>query len=417
MICAIDFGTSNSTVGLAAGGAARLIALEGDHVTLPSAVFYDFEDHITRFGRDATRAYTAHHEGRLLRALKSVLGTALIDETTQLGNRNLSFKTIIGTFVAHLKTRAETEAGRELTQVVMGRPVNFIDGDEVADARAQDQLEEIVRGQGFKEILFQYEPVAAALSYENTITEEQLVLVADIGGGTSDFSLVRVGPSRRGSADRWDDILANTGVHVGGTDLDLRLSLGQVMPLLGHGSRMRLSNGGEVAVPSLYYYDLATWHRIVFLYTRKFMAELSDMERTSLAPALIRRFANVVRERQGHLLAGHVEAAKVRLSDAQSAEIDLQFIEQELRAVVGREEFECNIERELEAIEKTVAECMAQAGVTSGHVSAVFLTGGSTAVPAVFQACTRLLPTSRIIEGDKFASVGLGLTLDAQKRF
>ncbi len=417
MVCGIDFGTSNSTVGLASGGVARLIPLEGENVTLPSAVFYDLEDHLTRFGRDAVAAYTAHHDGRLLRSLKSILGSNLIEDTTLVGTRSLSFKAVIGTFVRYLKAQAEAAAGKTLTQVVIGRPVHFVDGDDDADGQAQDQMEQIVRAAGFHDVLFQYEPVAAALSYELEVPREELVLVADIGGGTSDFSLVRVGPGRRGKQDRREDILANAGVHVGGTDLDTRLSLGQVMPLLGHGSRMRLSNGGEVAVPTSYYYDLATWHRIVFLYTHKFMAELNNVERISLSPDLIRRFAEVVRERQGHRLAGSVEAAKVGLSDTDSQAIDLDFIEEGLHALASRAGFEASITRELDSIERTIAGILADAGIGASDVSAVFLTGGSTAVPSVFSACTRLLPDSRIVEGDKFGSVGLGLVLDAQNRF
>ncbi len=417
MICGIDFGTSNSTLGVMVAGKPRLLPLEGEHVTLPSAVFYDEEERLTRFGRDAVAAYAARHEGRLLRALKSVLGSALVDETTQIAGRQVPFTSIIGDFLAHLKARAEKAGGSELTQVVLGRPVHFVDGDDTADRKAQEQLEQIAGSRGFKEIAFQYEPVAAALDYERAVSGEELVLVADIGGGTSDFSLVRVGPSRAGKPDRRQDILANTGVHVGGTDFDYRLSVGQVMPLLGLGSLMRLGNGARVAVPAVHYHDLATWHRIVFLYTRKCAAELASLRRDSLSPGLLERLHTVVESQLGHYLASRVEAAKVALSAGQSARVALDFIEADLQADLDRGGFEAAIGRELAGIEGAIGGCMAKAGIAPDEISAVFLTGGSTAVPAVHRACTRLVPQARIVEGDKFGSVGLGLAMDAGARF
>ena len=142
-------------------------------------------------------------------------------------------------FIAELKRRAETAAGRDFQRVVLGRPVFFVDDDPAADQTAQDTLGEIARQVGFTDIEFQFEPLAAAFDYESQIDREELVLVIDIGGGTSDFSLIRLGPGRAGKADRREDILAYGGVHIGGADFDKQLSLAHVMPLLGLGSQLR----------------------------------------------------------------------------------------------------------------------------------------------------------------------------------
>ena len=222
----IDFGTSNSTAGLFENGKPRLVPLEDGNVTIPSAVFFNFEDDRTYFGRGALEAYTANTEGRLLRALKSVLGTSLIREKTRIKARSMAFSDIIGGFIAYLKERLESEAGGPVEKVVLGRPVHFVDDD--ADGRRRTRRPNSKRRRarkGFRHIAFQFEPIAAALDYEQSVTREELALIVDIGGGTSDFSIVRVSPERAKAVERKDDILANAGVHVGGTDFDRLLSI------------------------------------------------------------------------------------------------------------------------------------------------------------------------------------------------
>lgn len=230
----IDFGTSNSTVGILAGDRPRLVALEDANATLPSAVFFNFEDNRTYFGRRAIADYTDNAEGRLLRALKSVLGSSLIHEKTRIKSRSVAFSEIIGEFIGFLKARLDDAVGEAVDHVVLGRPVHFVDEDPAADAAAQSELEKAARRQGFRHIEFQYEPIAAALDYEQSVLGEELALIVDIGGGTSDFSIVRVSPDSRSSSDRKQDILANAGVHVGGTDFDRLLSMASVMRALGY---------------------------------------------------------------------------------------------------------------------------------------------------------------------------------------
>jgi hypothetical chaperone protein len=414
--CGIDFGTSNSTVGIAQAGECALLPLEGGQPTLPSAIFYDFEDNRTRFGRDAVAAYTEGHEGRLMRALKSILGTSLIEDSTQIGNRRVAFGDIIATFLRHLKSVAEASSGNEVSRVTLGRPVRFVDGDDTADNRAQDQLEQAARRAGFSEIAFQYEPVAAALSYEANLTREELVLVCDIGGGTSDFSLIRVGPGRGGRPDRTEDILANTGVHVGGTDLDYRLSLSQVMPLFGLGSRIKLS-GGETAMPLAVYNDLSTWYRIVFLYRPQVLADLVALRGMCSNPGALDLLTRVIEGHHGYRVAGAVEAAKVALSDQGTANVVLDFILKDLACTVEQSRFDSAIAPEVSRIESAIATCFACAGITPDGIDAVFLTGGSTSVPAILKACTGLAGKARIVPGDRFGSVGLGLVIDAAARF
>src|ERR1051325_9127630 len=201
--CGLDFGTSNSALGVVRDGTPVLAPVEGAATLIPSAIFFDFEHHgRVLFGEDAIGAYIGQHEGRLMRSLKSILGSPLIDEKTAVGRKRIALTDVVEMFIRHLKSRAEAFLGEEIAQVVHGRPVRFVDGDDAADAKAQAVLEGIARRVGFRDIAFLYEPLAAAYHYEETATREELVLVADIGGGTSDFSVIRIGPERRALPDR-----------------------------------------------------------------------------------------------------------------------------------------------------------------------------------------------------------------------
>src|SRR5665647_1534691 len=248
-ICGLDFGTSNTTLGTIESHAPVLAALETGYTTIPSAIFYP-ADGAVLIGRKAVEAYVDGVPGRLMRSLKSVLGTALIDETTLMGRERTRFRDVIGYYLGAVKRRAEQATGRELRDVVHGRPVHFVDNDPEGDAKAEQTPREIAREVGFGGVTFQFGPIAAALDYERQISVEQIALIADLGGGTSDFSIVRLSPQRHGHADRASDILANDGVRIGGTDFDRQLSLGVVMPLFGFGSAMKRAG---LEVPCLLY--------------------------------------------------------------------------------------------------------------------------------------------------------------------
>jgi hypothetical chaperone protein len=416
--CGLDFGTSNSTVACALDGGPSLVAVEDDKTTIPSSIFFDFEDGSVSFGRKALRSYVEGYDGRLMRSLKSVLGHPLLDETVRIKRRAYTYGDIIGLLVAHLKRSADEAARADVSHVVMGRPVHFVDGDERADRKAQDSLEAIAKAQGFRHVEFQYEPIAAALDYEQNVEREQYALIADIGGGTSDFSIVRVSPEGRTRADRSGDVLANRGVHIGGTDFDRLLSMKAVMPHFGLNSETRSHFGGKILpVPNAYFGDLATWHRINLLYSPKTLRELDDLEKRSLAPTLLRRLRSVVERRQGHSIALGVERAKIALSDYETSEIDLSGIEPDLRVEVSRQILQSSVEDRLSALRRASLETLRQAGLPSETIDVIFLTGGSTAIPAVRAAVTEIAPQAKIVEGDLFGSVGLGLGLDAVRKF
>jgi hypothetical chaperone protein len=411
--CGVDFGTSNSTVGWVSPGAPLMLPLEDGKVTLPSVVFFNVDDDDVSYGRAALAEYLAGYEGRLMRSLKSLLGTSLMDGQTEVGGRALPFKMLLSQFIGELKHRAEHAAGRTFESVVLGRPVHFIDDDKAADQTAEDTLAGIARSVGFRHVAFQYEPIAAAFDYESQIDREELVLIADIGGGTSDFSLVRLSPERARHAERLGDILATGGVHIGGTDFDKYLSLGAVMPLLGYGSQL---NGGA-EIPSSYYFNLATWHTINLAYTKKMQGQLNELVRDAREQAKLLRLQNLIEERAGHWLAIKVEEGKIALSDAESVALDLDRLHPPVTLELQRALFESAIGHLVGSIEQTVNKLLSDAGLRAEQIDTVFFTGGSSGVKMLRERIAALVPGARKVEGDLFGSIGAGLALDAVRKF
>jgi hypothetical chaperone protein len=412
-ICGLDFGTSNTTLGTIENHAPVLAQLEVDHTTIPSSIFYEVDGAVL-IGRKALGAYVEGAPGRLMRSLKSVLGTSLIEETTRLGRQRTSFRDVIAYYLAAVKRRAEQATGRELRDVVHGRPVHFVDNAEEADRKAEQTLREIAREIGFDDVTFQFEPIAAALDYERQISAEEVALIADIGGGTSDFSIVRLGPQRHGKADRSADILANDGVRIGGTDFDRQLSLGVIMPLFGFGSAMKRDG---LDVPSSYFHDLATWSNINRMYEPRVIADIRQVRREAREPALLDRLARVIDEQRGHTLALEVEEAKIALSDAPQADIPLEWVAPGLSVAIGRGDLVSHTGQLSERIAARIKICLAQARLSADDIDAVFLTGGSVKLAHVRKAITQSVPSARIVEGDTFGAVGKGLTLEALRRY
>ncbi|MDD0813666.1 Hsp70 family protein [Curvibacter sp. HBC28] len=403
----IDFGTSNSAVAWAHGREdARLMQLEGQATTLPTALFFNAEDKTVHYGRDALSCYLAETEGRLMRSLKSLLGSPLLLEKTAVNSEQISFQDIIARFLAELVRRAEQQLGGLPSQLVLGRPVHFVDDDPERDQLAQDMLLQAAAHCGFRDVGFQLEPIAAALDYERRLSAETLVLVVDIGGGTSDFTVVRLGPQRVALAERHSDILATTGVHIGGTDYDQRLNLEQVMPLLGY--RHLGPKGREV--PSRVFFDLATWHLIHWQQTPKAVREALELRVDYRDAQLHQRLMTVLRERFGHRLANGVEQAKIGCSSGQGPQtIDLSLIEAGLNASLSPQDLADHLQSLLAQVVVCALECVQRAGLQPQQLGAVYLTGGSSALKPFQQALAEAFPGVPLVEGDLFGGVASGL--------
>ena len=410
----IDFGTSNSAVSYrAADGLARLVPLEGAATAMPTAVFFNSEDHSTHFGRDAVALYRSGVEGRLMRSLKSLLGSSLLDEETAIGGGVISFRAVIARFLGELRGRAARHLDHTPQRAVIGRPVHFVDDDPQRDQRAQAALAQAAATAGFDEVTFELEPIAAAFDDERRIDRESLVLVVDVGGGTSDFTVVRLGPERMARPDRADDILATAGVHIGGTDYDQKLNLEQVMPLLGF--RHLGPTGREVPSPT--FLDLSSWHLIHWMYSPKMVRQARDLRTSYTDTVLHERLMTVLDQRLGHLLASEVEQAKIHSSvHAETALIDLSQVDAGLQAMLGAHEMARHLAALLDQVVRRAVDCVTRAGLKSGQLDAMYLTGGSSSLPPFQHLLRQRFPGTQVVEGDLFGGVASGLAYVGDRR-
>ena len=425
--CAIDFGTSNSALAVPGRGAMRLVELEPGFRTMPTAVFYPAESERPgraepapcEFGRAAIAAYVDGIDGRLMRSMKSILGSSLLLQTTDVGaGRGVRYIDIVATYLRHLRMKAEASAAAPIVRAVLGRPVYFVDDDPERDANAERALRSAAASAGFREIEFQYEPIAAAFDHEQSVRREEIVLVADIGGGTSDFSLVRVGPERKDKVDRKSDILANHGVHIAGTDFDRRVELRSILPLLGHGALGPSIDGAPPReVPSAVYFDLATWHLINTVYSPQRVLELRGMRSFYADPTPYRRLMTVVAQHLGHDLVARAEAAKIAVAAGGAATIDLGHVEPGLSSRLDESAVGDGLETDLDRIVAAAQATVAQAGLAAADVDALYLTGGSTGLEMLNERLRHAFAGARVVRGDRFASVATGLALFAQRRF
>lgn len=424
--CAIDFGTSNSAVALPGAQGMDLLPLEGGELTMATAVYYfaegahDADGPPRAFGRAALRAYMDGHDGRLMRSMKSLLGSDLIGRQTEVGGgRQVAYADVLAGYLKRLRRQAEARLGQPLDRAVLGRPVYFVDDEPARDRLAESQLAAAARAAGFRDIAFQFEPIAAAFDHEQQVDREQLVLVADLGGGTCDFSLVRVGPARRARADRRDDILAHHGIHIAGTDFDRRVALDGPLRALGHGALgPPRSDGPPREVPSGIYHDLASWHLINSCTTPAVIAEMRSRKSDYADPRGHQRLMTLLQDHLGHELLNQAEAGKIALSNgAEAHDFDLGLIESGLHWPYTRAAMRDALQADLQRIADAALETSRRAGVAAEAVQAVYFTGGSSRLAALAEAIAAPFAQAERVQGDALASVARGLGVHAQAVF
>jgi hypothetical chaperone protein len=349
-------------------------------------------------------------KGRLMQSLKSFLSSRSL-QTTEVFGRRYTLEWLIARILRDLRDEAEAQFGGKITGAVVGRPVRFVGSENDEDDRyAESRLLEAFRMAGYESVEFELEPVAAARYYESTLNQDRLILIGDFGGGTSDFSLLRVGPTTLGAGRT--DVLGNAGIGFAGDAFDAKMIRHLIAPALGAGSEMR-SMDKTLSVPNWIYAKLERWHHLSFLKSREVMEMLRTVETHALEPEKIKALTYLVREDLGFQLHRAVQKAKFDLSYNSEAVFEFSDGYLQLKAIIKRSSFETWIEEELEMIRDCVNSLLAGAGVKNAGIDQVFLTGGSSFVPAVRRIFKKRFGTGKIRTGDEFTSVAHGLALKA----
>jgi hypothetical chaperone protein len=427
-IVGIDFGTTNSSVALAMeDGTVQLASFSifgEDTFSFRSVVYLEqvkAASGVRRLqsstGPGAIERYLdAEYKGRLIQSLKSYLPSRTFTGTGIFG-RHYTLERLVAQMLSDLRENAERQFGKPIRHALAGRPVRFVGAENDADnAYAVSRLRSAFALAGFESVEFEFEPIAAAYSYESTLDHDELILIGDFGGGTSDFSLLRVGPRVRRRRRSSEDMLGISGVALAGDAFDARIVRKLVSPALGSDSFALSMNKMLPAVPAWIYSNLERWHYLSFLRTRDVMEILRSARLRALEPEKIQTLNHLIEEDLGYQLHQAVQRVKFELSRSDAAEFRFSDGSMDLRIPVTRADFEGWIADELHAIEASVDSLLQSSGIAPGQVDRVFLTGGSSFVPAVRRIFKKRFGEDRVRSGNEFTSVARGLALSANSR-
>lgn len=412
--CGIDFGTTNSTIGVVVNDCISMIKAEQDQIPTPSVLFFEENKKFPIFGQAAIDKYTNGEEGRFIRSIKRILGTDLMEKFTVINGQGRRFDELIYLFLSNLKKRAEDTVQNEISSAVIGRPVHFQDDDKNADMLAEDKLRQIAISVGFKDIVFQHEPIAAAFSHERHLKNEQLALVVDLGGGTSDFTIIRIGPKAASKMNREDDILSTSGIRIGGNDFDKALSMSSFMPSFGKGTTY---GGKHLLCPMYLFTQLAEWSQINFAYKKENIDIIQRILYDSDEPIKIQRLLDLIEFQEAHRLLKVVEDTKISLTQKNEVSSLFNSFRETIFFNANKTSFEEAIKRDISKIEKSMKECLNLAGLSPNKINLLILTGGSCEIPCIRQTFKNLFPNATFSEKEKLLSVGVGLTEMARKIF
>ena len=426
----IDFGTTNSSVAIITEGELHLLSfpsLQGLTESYRSVLYLEQHRHA---GRTQLKSFTgplaiehylhAESPGRLIQSLKSYLPSRSLTGTEVFGRR-YTLEELIARILTDLRLALERHIGEPVCHATVGRPVRFVSAEtEEDDAFAVSRLEMAFKQAGFDSVSFEYEPIGAAYAYESSLTHDELILIGDFGGGTSDFSLLHVGPGVRARGRRGKDLLGNAGLGLAGDAFDARIVRKLVSPVLGSDSFERtFSHAADrpapiiPAVPAWIYANLERWHYLSFLKTRNVTEMLRAAKARAEEPEKIAALITLIEEDLGYQLHQAIQRLKVDLSHAEAAEFKFRDGSLDIIAQVQRSDFEGWIADDLAAIEATVDGLLASTGIEAAKVDRVFLTGGTSFVPAVRRIFNERFGEQRVVTGGEFTSVAKGLALRA----
>jgi hypothetical chaperone protein len=422
-VVGIDFGTTNSSVAVVTPAGqirtAQFRYLGNLTDSYRSLLYFERPEKGTHraiqcwTGPEAIEHYlNADTKGRLIQSLKSFLASRDLVNTNVLG-RTRSIEDLIARILADLRTEASRQFGFDIREAVVGRPVTFVGAaNNEDDAYAEARLAEAFKTAGFDRVTFELEPVAAAHQYESTLPHDELILIGDFGGGTSDFSLVHVGATVRRRGRQASDLLGTAGLGLAGDAFDAQIVRHLVSPALGAGTEQR-SMGRLLAVPAWPYAKLERWHHLSFLKNNEVMNMLDTIKWNAVRPDMIDALIHLIKNDLGYQLHQAVQKVKCDLSAHREAKFTFTDGDLTLDDVVYRADFERWIGKELAQIEASVDSLLERTSVARDDVDAVFLTGGSSFVPAVRRLFVDRFGEHKIRAGHEFTSVAMGLAWKA----
>jgi hypothetical chaperone protein len=417
----VDFGTTNSAVAFVEGTGHPQLAdfpsASGPRTTFPSVLYFEPKSP-SAAGAAAIEQYLASEsKGRFIQSLKAYLADSTF-EGTGIGTQYYTLEKLIALIGKHMGEQLGFASWPAPRRIILGRPVHFSNPpDAELDLFASERLLTAIRLAGFEEIVFEYEPVAAAYAYEARLPRDERILIGDFGGGTSDFTIISVGPGVRQRGRRASDIIGTDGVPIAGDAFDKRIIRNLVAPRLGMGGEYLSPPNKFLPVPSWPYERLERWHYLSFLKSPATLEMLERIQRTASTPERLEAFVLLIRNELGYQLHQAVQRTKFELSTSLESEFAFESGPVTIRKKVTRADFERWIGDELKMMSDCVDRLMNASGLDFAGIDRVFLTGGSSFVPAVRRIFVDRFGEEKVTGGEELTSVATGLALRAREQW
>lgn len=414
----LDFGTSNSAVSIINKNDQSEVLEIGSFglkKIIRSVLFFPSNKvKVVYVGDEAISEYIkSEMRGRFMQSIKSILRLKNFPLTYVIGYGALDLEDIVSLILKNIKNKADAITGVDVKRVVLGRPAMFSEDSDI-DSLAQKRLLNAAEKAGFEEVNFQIEPIAAALHYESVLKKEELVLVVDIGGGTSDFTIIKLSPDKISTIDRKNDILASNGVYIGGDNFDSEIMKSKLLDYFGRGSTYQTNGKNPFAFPNHILSKLYTWQEANYLKNKLIRQQLERVHYESNNPKVVENLQSLINNNLGYSLFCEIEKAKIALSDNKEAFIDFHKLNIEIHEKISKIEFEMLIREQIEKISYSIDDCIKKANITNSNIDTVFMTGGSSLIPSLKQIVVDKFGENKIKYFDSFTSVASGLALSTK---
>jgi hypothetical chaperone protein len=406
----IDFGTTNSALSIFDEEKKEII----DTIILPSLLYFQLEQSTTEpikyvVGDEAIAAYLNDGmQGRFMKSVKRILPRSSFIET-RIANKRFNASDLVTLILKELKSKADDITGTDCRKAVIGRPVFFDDDNTAMDSLAQKRLSKAAEMAGFTEVRFQFEPIGAAFAYEQTITKAEKVLVADLGGGTTDFTFLRLDPSKIGSPDRRKDVIATGGIYIGGDSFDSAFMWEKGTPYFGKHTMYEAAPGKMLKVPVSLFANICSWEQMNFFNGQKIKNDLQTYYHYAKQDATFKNLITLTDNNLGYSVFQSIERTKIELSQRTESRFHYSKMDIRIEEKISLRQYTEIIQKDLNKISRYLDEFLVKNQILPEDINSLFLTGGTSLVTAVKTLFADKFPDVKVHSGDNFISVAKGL--------
>jgi len=408
----IDFGTTNSALSIYDEEKKEIIST----ITVPSLIYFQHEPGTGDspnyvIGEQAVTSYLKDGmKGRFIKSIKQILSRSSFIET-RIHNKRYNASDLVTLILKDLKAKADQITGCDCQKAIIGRPVFFDDDSTAKDTLAQTRLSKAAENAGFTEVRFQFEPIGAAFAYERTISKKEKVLVADLGGGTTDFTYLILDPAKAANQDRKNDMIASGGIYIGGDSFDSAFMWDRGTPHFGKNTLYEATPGKVLTVPISLFANICTWDQMNFFNSLRIKRDMEDYYHYSKKDKKFKNLLTLIDNNLGYSVFQSIEKTKIELSEQEDSQFCYSNMEIEIDEEISLTQYEAIIEKDIRKISIYLDEFMLKNEIKPGDIDSLFLTGGTSLVGAVQNLFSSKFPSVPVNSGDNFTSVARGLAL------